>query len=482
MGPDKYIKNYIDGTLAPAGTGDYLEDINPATASVYAQFPKSGESDVQFAVEAAERAYPAWSSLDVEKRFRLLMRLADILEQEINIFARAESSDTGKPLSMALSADLPQSHATLRYYATAMLHLSNKAYHSKSRSVHYSLRSPVGLVACMPHWNYPLLSLMQKVAPALAAGNCVLVHPSVQTPMTAYLFSKACIEAGIPPGVVSIIYGDKPITDAMLTHPKVNAIVFSGSNARGEEVAAQTVASFKKLSLDLGGKNPNIIFADCNFDQMIIGTLRSAFSNNGQSAFSQSRIYVERLIYEKTRDELVKRSQFFKVGDPSSKVTDLGALISAEHRDQVLSYIALSEVEGGKLLCGGKPVELSGPYEKGFFLRPAIIEGLSPVARMNQEEIFGPLVTIAPFDTEQEAVNFANTTAFGRSASIWTQNTSRANRMAEQIRAGLIWINAWMLPEPRQHFHAMGAAGNSRLGGMESLYFMLDEKVVGSRI
>ncbi|MCB0642804.1 MAG: aldehyde dehydrogenase family protein, partial [Phaeodactylibacter sp.] len=318
-----------------------------------------------------------------------------------------------------------------------------------------------------------------KIAPALVTGNCVIGKPSELTPMTAYMLSKACLEAGLPAGVLNIVHGlgDKA-GQAIVEHPKIKAISFTGGTNTGKKIAQIAAPMFKKLSLELGGKNPNIIFADCNFDQMIVDTLRSSFSNNGQICLCGSRLYIERPIYEKFRDEFVKRTQFLKVGDPAAPVTDLGALVSRAHMEKVMSYIALAEVEGGKVLCGGKPIEMSGELETGYYLRPAVIEGLPIDCRTNQEEIFGPVVTLQPFDTEEEAIALANGVDYGLSATVWTQDTSRAQRVAEQLQAGIVWINCWLLRDLRTPFGGVKHSGVGREGGLEALRFFTEPKNV----
>ncbi len=479
MASEKYIKNYIDGTLVPAASQDYLDTCNPANGRPYAYFPDSSEKDVERAVEAARRAFPSWSTLEPKWRFRLLMRIADIIEQEMEEFATAEAIDTGKPVAMAKSVDIPRAQANFRFYASAILHEQSRAYHKPGESVHYEMRQPVGVVGCLSPWNLPLYLLTSKIAPALAAGNCVVAKTSELAPMTAFLFSRACARAGLPAGVLNVVHGafDK-VGEAIIQHPAIRALAFTGDHKHGKAIYQQAAGQFKKISMQLGGKNPNIIFSDCDFDQMMVGTLRSSFSNNGQIGFAASRIYVQRPVYERFREQFSKRTQFLKVGDPFSAVTDLGALISREHMEQVLSYLALAEVEGGKILCGGKPPEINGDLENGYFLRPAIIEGLPLDARTNQEEIFGPVVTIAPFDTEEEAIALANGTDFGLSASIWTKDIARANRVAEKIRSGLIWVNSWMVQDLRPAVEPLKKSGVHLNGGLEDLHFFYDTKTV----
>ena len=479
MTTDKYIKNYIDGALAPAVSGQYLDNYNPATGKVYSHLPDSDENDVQRAVEAAERAFREWSTAEPRTRFRLLMRIADIIEQNIDAFARAETMDSGKPLSMSMSVDIPRAQANFRFFATSVLQFGSESHHMPGEAINFTLRQPLGVVGCISPWNLPLYLFTWKIAPALATGNCVVAKPSELTPMTAYLLSKACIEAGLPAGVLNIVHGLGPKAgQAIVEHPKVKAISFTGGTATGQQIARTAAPVFKKLSLELGGKNPNIIFADCNFDEMMVGTLRSSFSNNGQICLCGSRIYVERPLYEKFREELVKRTQFLKVGDPFSTVTDLGALVSKQHLEKVQSYLALAEVEGGTILCGGNRMDMQGEFENGYFLRPAVVEGLPLECRTNQEEIFGPVVTIAPFDTEEEALALANGTPYGLSATVWTQDISRANRVAEKLQAGIVWVNCWMVRDLRTPFGGVKNSGIGREGGNEALRFFTEPKNV----
>ncbi len=482
MGPDKYIKNYIEGALAPAENGAYLDDLNPATGKAFSQVPDSELQDVERAVEAAEKVFPTWSSTEPQRRFRLLMRIADIIEQNLEAFARAESQDTGKPLALSRSADVPKAQSYFRYYATAILHRGGQSFSQPGQATHYLMHRPLGVVGSMVPWNRPLQQLAMQVAAALAAGNCVVAKPPVLAPMTAHLLAKACVESGLPPGVLNIVHGtDEVVGAAIAGHPKIKAIAYSGTSADGASLASEVAASLKKTLLQLGGKNPAIIFADCAFDQMIIGILRSCFSNSGQLNHCTSRLYVERPLYENFRDELVKRTQFLKVGDPFSSVTDLGPLISLPHRERVESYLALVEVEGGEVLCGGNAPEMTGDLAEGFFLRPAVVEGLEPESRLNQEEILGPVVTLAPFDTEEEALALANSTPFGLGACVWTRDLYKANRLAEGIQAGTIWLNGWMLQDLRSFDEPLGISGQGQSGGMELFHFFTQSKNIFSR-
>jgi len=476
---EKYIKNYINGALIPAASGEYLDNVNPATGQVYSQLPDSGPEDVDRAVEAAAKAFPTWSMLDVQKRYRILSRLADVIEQNLEAFARAETTDNGKVLSLSSSVDIPRAQANFRFFATAILHFASEAHPMPGQAVNYTLRQPLGVVGCISPWNLPLYLFTWKIAPALAAGNTVVAKPSELTPMTAFLLSKAAMEAGLPPGVLNIVHGlGGKAGQAIVEHEQVKAISFTGGTRTGEQIARLAAPKFKKLSLELGGKNPNLIFADCDFDQMLFDTLRSSFSNNGQICLCGSRIYVQRPIYERFTEEFVKRTEFLRVGDPLASTTDMGALVSAQHLEKVESYLALAEVEGGHRLTGGQRVELKGEHAGGFFIRPAVIEGLPIQCRTNQEEIFGPVVTIAPFDTEEEGLALANGTGYGLSATVWTQDLSRATRVAEQLQAGIVWINCWMVRDLRTPFGGVKNSGVGREGGFEALRFFTEAKNV----
>jgi aminomuconate-semialdehyde/2-hydroxymuconate-6-semialdehyde dehydrogenase len=479
MAPEKHIQNYIAGALEPALSGKYLENVNPATGRIYSYLPDSDGDDVNRAVEAAQKAFPGWSECGVHERSRILMRIADIIGQNLDEFARAETIDNGKTLTLSKTVDIPRAQANFSFFATAILHFGSESHRMEGQAINYTLRQPLGVVGCISPWNLPLYLFSWKIAPALAAGNCVVAKPSELTPMTAFLLSQACIEAGMPAGVLNIVHGLGPKTgQAIVEHPGVKAISFTGGTATGKKIAATAAPAFKKLSLELGGKNPNIIFADCDFDRMMEDTMRSTFSNNGQICLCGSRIYVERPLYEKFRDEFVRRTKALRVGDPLDDATDMGALVSKQHMEKVTGYLDLARSEGGNILCGGEPVEMTGESAGGYFLRPAVVEGLPNACRTNQEEIFGPVVTIAPFDSEEEAIALANGVEYGLAAILWTENLSRASRLAEQLQAGIIWINCWMVRDLRTPFGGMKNSGVGREGGVEALRFFTEAKNV----
>jgi len=476
---DENIRNYIYGEMEPPISGDYMDNYSPATGEVYTQIPDSDERDVLRAVKAAERAFPAWSNCGVKKRFRILTRIADIIEQNLETFAKAETTDTGKPITLSRTIDIPRAQANLRFFATAILHFSSESHYMEREAINYTLRRPMGVVGCISPWNLPLYLFTWKIAPALASGNCVVAKPSEITPLTAYMLSQACKEARLPPGVLNIVHGHgHKAGQAIVEHPSVKAISFTGGTETGKKIAEIAAPKFKKMSLELGGKNPNIIFADCDFEKMMSTTIRSSFSNQGQICLCGSRIFIEKHFYTIFRDEFVKRVKKLVVGNPFSEKTDQGAVVSVTHKSKVLNYINLAREEGGQILCGGNTVEISGKYAKGYYLEPTVIEGLGPQCRTNQEEIFGPIVTLIPFETEKEVLAYANGTQYGLSATIWTQNIGRAQRMSDKLDVGIVWVNTWLTRDLRTPFGGMKNSGAGREGGWEALRFFTEPKNV----
>ena len=473
------IANYINGNHLPPHSGKYIDNYDPSTGKIYSLIPDSDTSDVDAAVEAAKKAFPEWSSCGVEERYRILNKMADLIAEKKEALAQAESRDSGKAISLSRSVDIPRAEANIRFFATAILHFSSTAHQMEGVAVNYTLRQPIGVVGCISPWNLPLYLFTWKIAPALATGNCVIAKPSEITPMTAYLLSEIAIEAGMPPGVLNILHGLGPkVGQAIVEHPNIKAISFTGGTATGRILARTAAPMFKKLSLELGGKNPNIIFADCDFEEALSTTLRSSFANNGQICLCGSRAYIERPIYNKFRDELVKRANALKVGDPFANDTAQGSLVSKQHREKVMSYLDLAREEGGTILCGGEQVSPGGELDGGYYLSPAIVEGLPNHCRTNQEEIFGPVITLQPFDTEEEALALANGVQYGLASTIWTSNIRRATRMAEKIEAGIVWINCWLLRDLRTPFGGVKNSGVGREGGTEALRFFTEAKNV----
>ena len=477
------ISNYINGQLPSPLSGNYLDNYNPAEGKVYSQLPDSDERDVELAVQAAQSAFAGWSSMPIQKRSSILLAIADLIDRDLEKLALAESIDQGKPVKLARSMDIPRASANMRFYATAALHFASEAHLMEGEAINYTTRTPSGVVGCISPWNLPLYLFTWKIAPALAAGCTVVAKPSELTPMTAFLFSELCIEAGLPPGVLNILHGrGNKVGQAIVEHPGVTAISFTGGTATGKIIAATAAPMFKKLSLELGGKNPNIIFGDCDFEEAVSTSIHSSFSNQGEICLCGSRVLVERSIYEKFVDEFVKRTKELTTGDPLEERTRVGALVSEAHMNKVLSYIALAKEESGKILCGGKQITLAGRCANGYFVEPTVIVGLDQYCRTNQEEIFGPVVTIMPFDTEEDAITFANSTAYGLSATIWTENLKRAHRVAHQIKSGIIWVNCWLLRDLRTPFGGMKQSGVGREGGWEAMKFFTEAKNVCVKI
>lgn len=475
----KIIKNYINGTFIDAENGGFIDNVEPATGQVYAKIPQSDSADVEKAVIAAKEAYTIWSNMPKEDRSSIMMKVARGIENRMEEFVHAESRDNGKPLKLAAHVDIPRAVSNFEFFATGILHFSSESHYMEGVGVNYTLRKPIGIVGCISPWNLPLYLFTWKIAPALAAGNCVIAKPSEITPMTAYLLSEVCKEAGMPDGVLNIVHGyGHEVGDAMVRHKDIKAISFTGGTQTGKTIASIAAPMFKKLSLELGGKNPNIIFADCDFDDMLSTTMRSSFANQGQICLCGSRIFIERPIYEKFRNAFVEKVKNAKVSYPEDPQAHLGAVVSEAHMNKVLSYVELAKEEGGTLLTGGERVILPSPYQNGFYLAPTVIEGLSFDCRVNQEEIFGPVVTIMPFDTEEEVIAMANSTEYGLSATVWTSNLKRAHRMADQLQSGIVWLNSWLVRDLRTPFGGMKASGVGREGGWEALRFFTEAKNV----
>ena len=474
-----HIKNYIGGALVEPQSKTYLDNFNPATGKVYSYIPDSDEKDVEAAYEAAHKAFANWSLMPKEKRSAYLLKIAALIEKNLDKLALAESTDNGKPLKLAKAVDIPRAAANFHFYGTGILHYASHAHSMDGSAINYTLRQPVGVAGCISPWNLPLYLFSWKIAPALAAGCTVVAKPSEITPMTAFLLSEICIEAGLPAGVLNIVHGlGGKVGNAIVSHKNIPLISFTGGTVTGKHIASVAAPMFKKLSLELGGKTPNIIFADCDYEKMLQTTLQSSFSNQGQICLCGSRILIERSLYNRFKEDFVKRTKELRVGVPTDEHTRVGAVVSESHMNKILSYVKLAQEEGGTVLCGGERVHLHGEEAGGYYIAPTIIEGLSHDCRTNQEEIFGPVVTIAPFDTEEEALMKANSTMYGLASVLWTENLTRAHRMAEKIHAGIVWINCWLLRDLRTPFGGVKASGVGREGGFEALDFFTEPKNV----
>lgn len=473
------IANYINGEMVAPQSGAYIDNFEPATGQVYSQCPDSDEKDVHAAVEAAEAAFEGWAAMPTGERSKILLRLANLIEANNEKLAKAESQDQGKPVWLAEKGEIPRAQQNIHFFATAIEHYASEAHPMGNFAINYTLRKPIGIVGCISPWNLPLYLFTWKIAPALAAGNCVIAKPSEITPMTAYLFGELCKEAGLPKGVLNIVHGLGPkVGNAIVSHPKITTISFTGGTATGKHIAGVAAPMFKKLSLELGGKNPNIIFDDCDFDKAVKTSVLSSFQNQGEICLCGSRIFIQRGIYKKFKTAFLEKVGKLQVGDPTDEKTKVGAIASKAHFEKVMSYIDLAKEEGGTVLAGGHKVEVDGRCKDGWFIAPTVIEGLSYYCRTNQEEIFGPVVTLTPFDTEEEVLQYANSTNYGLAATIWTENLTKAHRMANAVKSGIIWINCWLLRDLRTPFGGMKQSGVGREGGWEALRFFTEPKNV----
>jgi aminomuconate-semialdehyde/2-hydroxymuconate-6-semialdehyde dehydrogenase len=476
---EKYLSNYINGELRKPIDGEYLDNLEPATGQVYSYIPASKTADVEQAVKAAEEAFPRWSNAGIKFRSEVMLRIAAGIKKYENELVAAESKDNGKPESLARLVDIPRAHDNIHFFATAIEHFASESHHMENLAINYTLRRPIGIVGCISPWNLPLYLFTWKIAPALAAGNCVVAKPSEVTPMSAYLFSKICIEAGLPKGVLNIVHGLGPDAgQAIVEHPKVKAISFTGGTKTGEHLARTAAPMFKKLSLELGGKNPNIIFDDAAIDKAVETSVKAAFSNQGQICLCGSRIYIQDKLYNEFRDKFVDAVAKLKLGDPKNPDTNIGAIVSKTHFEKILNHIDRAKDEGGKILIGGQAVKGKGRCADGYFIAPTVIEGLTPKCSTNKDEIFGPVVTLNRFKTEDEVVDLANGTSYGLSATIFTSDLNRAHRVAERIEAGIVWINTWLLRDLRTPFGGVKSSGVGREGGFEALRFFTEPKNV----
>ncbi|SNS94819.1 aminomuconate-semialdehyde/2-hydroxymuconate-6-semialdehyde dehydrogenase [Ekhidna lutea] len=468
------IQNFINGEYIDPVKADYLDNVEPGTGKVFSRIPNSTKEDLDRAVEASKAAFKAWSTMSVDKRSRILHKLADLIEANLDDLALMESRDNGKPLWLAKAVDIPRASTNFRFYASAIVNFSSEAQVSEGFMVNYTRRAPIGIVGCISPWNLPLYLFSWKIAPALAMGNCVIAKPSELTPMTAFLLGKLANEAGMPAGVLNILHGEgKGIGQAIVEHEATKAISFTGGTATGKVVGATASQQFKKVSLELGGKNPNIIFADCDLEEAVKTSVKSSFTNQGEICLCGSRILIEDSIYEEFKNRFIEESKKLKVGNPMEASSNMGALVSEGHLEKVDSYVKLAQEEGGTILHGGNRID-----KEGYYYEPTVIEGLDKSCRTNQEEIFGPVVTLNKFSSEDEAVEVANSTRYGLSCTIWTSDLKKAHRVSHAVQSGIVWVNCWLLRDLRTPFGGMKDSGIGREGGNEALRFFSEPQNV----
>ncbi len=473
------IKNYINGEYLFPVNDHWIDNYNPSNGEIYGYVPNSSKEDVEKAYVAAAKAFPSWSNTSLELRSQILFKIAQLISKKLPDLAAAEAKDNGKPLHLAQTIDIPRAAANFQFFGNAITQFASESHESVGlHAINFTLREPLGVVGCISPWNLPLYLFTWKIAPAIAAGNCVVAKPSEITPMTAFMMCDIVKEAGLPAGVLNIVHGSGETTgEAIVSHPGIKAISFTGGTNTGAHIARVAAPMFKKLSLELGGKNPTIIFEDCDYKDMLQTTIQSSFANQGQICLCGSRIFVEASIYETFKKDFVTAVAKLKVGNPFDQRTSIGALVSKTHLEKVKSYIDRAEELGGEVIFGGNSVFVQNA-EDGYYLQPTIIEVKDNGCQLNQEEIFGPVVTIMKFISEEEVLAMANNVSYGLSATIWTNNLQRTMRMSKEIQAGIIWINTWLLRDLRTPFGGVKNSGVGREGGFEALRFFTEPKNV----
>ena len=473
------VKNYINGQFLESISKNKIDNINPATGKIISTFPRSTKNDIDKAVDVAKNSFQKWKNLPIAQRASYLIKLGNEIKKNAKALAAAETADTGKPLHLSKKMDIPRSSENFIYFGNAIIHNASEFHKMDNNSFNYTLRQPVGVVGCIAPWNLPLYLLTWKIAPALATGNTVVAKPSELTPHTAYLLSKICNKINLPKGVLNIIYGlGSEAGEALVLHKDVPIITFTGGTETGKKIMKNSARNLKKISLELGGKNPNIIFDDADINLAVEISIKSSFLNQGQICLCGSRIFVQKKIYKEFKSKFLLKVKKLIVGDPENINTDLGALISKDHFNKVMGFIEKAKQEGASIIQGGNSLTNVGKFKNGFFIEPTVIENADISSDINQKEIFGPIVSLNYFDSEEDVINFANNTNYGLSASIYTQNLNRAHRVANLIEAGTIWINTWLLRDLRVPFGGMKHSGIGREGGIDSLHFFTESKNV----
>ena len=471
------ISNYINGQLEN-NSSNFIDVFNPSIGKVYAQCQDSSKKDLNKAIKSSENSFLEWSNKKQQDRSDFLFLIADLIEDRLDEFAEAESIDNGKPYTLSKSLDIPRSIKNLRFFAKIALEVEDPIYHQKDIISHI-LREPIGIVGTISPWNLPLYLFTWKIAPALVSGNCVIAKPSEITPYSAYLFSKVCMEAQLPPGVLNILHGrGELIGSEIVKHKKIKAISFTGGTKTGKKIAKETSKKMKKISLEMGGKNPVIIFDDCDYSKMINSILKSSFLNQGQICLAGSRIYIQDTIYEKFKKDFLIRIKKMKIGNPFKKNIDQGAIVSLQHLNKLKKYVEYAKNQQGKILIGGEKPDIKGKCSSGWYFYPTVIEDLPQDSNLNQDEIFGPIVTISKFSSNEEVVKMANNTDYGLAAIIWTENLIKANKLSKVLESGLVWINCWLERDLRTPFGGIKNSGFGKEGGKYALDFFTEPKNV----
>lgn len=472
------LQNFIDGQFVDPQNGKFVPSFNPATGEPFLQVPDSDAEDIDAAVEAAKKAFPAWSRTSAEQRAKIINKIADLIEENLEEFAEAESKDNGKTVALARTMDIPRAVANFRFFASAILHHEESSTTIEG-AINYTIRSPIGVAGLISPWNLPLYLLTWKVAPAIAVGNTVVAKPSEMTSLTAWMMCRLFEKAGLPKGVVNMVFGRGPTAGAALVrHKDVPLISFTGGTKTAQHIITDSAPQYKKLGLELGGKNPNIIFDDADLTQAVPTSVRSSFANQGEICLCGSRIFVQKGIYDKFVQQFVEAAKQIKVGDPKDPSSTMGALVSQEHLAKVNYYIDLAREEGGSIALGGDKPQLPDELSKGYWLNPTIITNIPYTSRVQQEEIFGPVVTVTPFETEEEAIEMANSVEYGLASSVWTENLKRAHRVAQEIKSGTVWVNTWLKRDLRVPFGGMKHSGIGREGGDHSIDFYTEQKTI----